>query len=524
MVEFVARDMHLQGLIVRFRSLFEPSQEVVVGTGITLSDDIIAIDVCRMAMPFEEVAVGIGSEVVVGTGITLSDDIIARIGSYGTAKDMCRMAMTNRRFGILMEKKARQMLIAEILGRDENVRVADDYHGLKKRVDMKLASIPNEEDYSWIGLYHELQLSSAARDMILQGLIARFWSISEEVVVGIGSESVVGTGIGITLSDDIIARIGSYGTAKDMCRMAMTNRRFGILMEKKARQMLIAEILGNERNENVREVEGAIDDYHGLKKRVYIKLKSIPDEEDYSWIGLYHELQLIYTCVFCQVTLKNASDAINVMIDMDPETFNDPNNPVTKLTISQCHVPSHIVPVEQIIRAFSTMPNLNKIKINYSSIAADNDELSSSRLRWLIAPESKYSVLKILDLRVFNQNGVESLAAAFETCTSIETLCILPIRIGYHYVNSNEPATWPPSNLDGYCHVETLNPLMRAIANLPRLKRLRLGFEACGNIEPRDRHIEESFGILNRSVRGLVYIREGRHPELRNCSEFVPLW
>lgn len=109
--------------------------------------------------------------------------------------------------------------------------------------------------------------------------------------------------------------------------------------------------------------------------------------------------------------------------------------------------------VEHFFRAVAVVPNLSQIMVNYSWCSEYENDFDSSRLCWLLSPDSRYNTLRILDLAIMTQEDVGRLAAAFDSSTSIETLCIMPIHIGYR-------------------RVQTILPIMQAISRLPNLKGL----------------------------------------------------
>jgi hypothetical protein len=333
-----------------------------------------------------------------------------------------------------------------------------------------------------------------------------------------------------SFSEEIIVRIASYGSAIDMARIALISRSLGHLVENTARDCLLARIA---RDELYTYPHPSTCEYHDLvDKRIPAKLAATPNEEDFSWIRLYHELEIIYACRPRTLKLVDYVGD-NESIERDINSVTDEDGYLhegTKLDIcgpeydshswgfdeedededEEQQLARHSVPaegVERIYRAILTMPHLKQIMIDYSWYTEGEGEIEASHLCWLLSPQSNYRTLRVLDLSVSNQVDVENLAAAFASCSSIETLCIMPIHIGY---------------LD----VQNVAPLMQAISELPNLKRLRLGIEAYGNRQALNRYINQSLPILNSSVRGFVYIPSSdnsqlklRYHELRNCSD-----
>ncbi|KAL3768951.1 hypothetical protein ACHAWO_004061 [Cyclotella atomus] len=229
------------------------------------------------------------------------------------------------------------------------------------------------------------------------------------------------------LSDEIIARIGSFGTAADMARISIINRRIGTLMEN--------------------------------EKRIPAKIADTPNEVDFSWLRLYHELEMTSTYGFWQIKIPNDIGCLEGF-QRQLERIRGTDHAITKMGEELDEDLEDFEPravaqerVEHFFRAVAVVPNLSQITVNYSWCSEYENDFDSSRLCWLLSPDSRYNALRILDLAIMTQEDVGRLAAAFDSSSSIETLCIMPIHIGYR-------------------RVQTILPIMQAISRLPNLKGL----------------------------------------------------
>lgn len=139
--------------------------------------------------------------------------------------------------------------------------------------------------------------------------------------------------------------------------------------------------------------------------------------------------------------------------------------------------------VEKVFRAISGSSNLRGIWVepNYYSDHCDG-MLSTSLLCCLLSNATNLQTLAVVTggLGVMNQEEVEQLAAAFEKCTSLQNIAIDQLVVGYENVNS-------------------LLPLMTALANLPNIDKLELVIDAFGEAEHAERYAQDALPVLQAS-------------------------
>jgi len=363
---------------------------------------------------------------------------------------------------------------------------------------------------------HPADANQPAADRIDAKMPSKKTKLSLSASDDFTSDDVQKSIVGV-FGDEVLAHIGSYVTATDMLNLALTCRGFGMktegrelsLMEEAAKIFLIQ---GIDQAYN-RISSGVSRDYRYLKRRIVSKSaqgKSNEDEE--TWIGLVHELEMCFSCWPAKVVL---GDLIEVR-DFEQELtwISDPNKAITHVHIcgpeynafeienayiEEDEFEARCVPEEhtkQVLHTISKLPRLREIIYSPGWNSQDGGDLEPSRLCWLLSSESKFRTLCLSNLHVWNDSDVISLAAAFASCTSIESLCIMPIFVGTPY----EP-------------VSTIAPLIQAIGGLPKLKRLRLGFESYYDIAVSRECLQ--------GIRGLEYIPKDsiHYHELRNCSD-----
>lgn len=135
--------------------------------------------------------------------------------------------------------------------------------------------------------------------------------------------------------------------------------------------------------------------------------------------------------------------------------------------------------LERIFKTIAILPSLREIAISPSYYSENDDALATSRLCWLLSKDSKVETLGIRGLEVHDQADVEKLALAFSTATSIKSLCIDKMYIGYR-------------------DVKTLVPLMEALAQLPMTK-IRLVLDSYGKDEATKRYAQESLAVFKQA-------------------------
>ena len=333
-----------------------------------------------------------------------------------------------------------------------------------------------------------------------------------------------------SFSGDTFMRIRSFGVkATDMLNLALTCKGFGVLMEEAAKYILIEGFKEAEKH----TILGACRDVDYLKKRITLKSaqgksNDEDEKEEETWIGLVHELDMCFSCWPDKIVLGDLVNGEDFREELT--RINDPRRSVTHIHIcgpeynadieldsedSEDDDEARCVPeyrTKHVLSSISKLPHLREIIFSPSWYSECGGDMEPSRLCWLLSPESKFRTLSLSNLAIGSDSDVAALAAAFASCTSIETLCITPIYIG-------SPIQ----------RVRTIDivPLMKAIGGLPKLKRLRLGFDPTRyNDDEFDCYITESRDCL-QGIRGLEYVpnRKGfihSCHELRNCSDISP--
>ena len=328
-------------------------------------------------------------------------------------------------------------------------------------------------------------------------------------------------------SDEIIVNIASYGAeAIDMLRLALTCKRFGMkidgsdhsLVEEVARRTLIRELP----TAGYRIICAAARDLDWLKERVEIKSdESTYNDEGDSWMCLYYEWELCLQCWPDYLVLHKFIGSDD-KFEGQMQDIQDPDRAVTKLVISgpefdpefyendfyddeggYYHPRPEYLSEERIRKVFEAatkQPRLQEVYIKPGDSGVDREpELETSRVCMLLSPYCKFRTLRISNLLISNQTELEALASAFRPCKSIENLCIMPIYVGR--IASRQ--------------LISAAPLMHAIKELPKLKRLRLLFS-----QHQREHVDESFQIL-QGIRGIVCVPYGNlgAREIRNCAD-----
>ena len=166
--------------------------------------------------------------------------------------------------------------------------------------------------------------------------------------------------------------------------------------------------------------------------------------------------------------------------------------------------------VEKLLKSISSMdmPNLRHLTIDNSfhSDCRDNILLFPPYLIWLLSGGIKFKSLSVANLFVLRQSDLEEIANAFSSCTSMQEL-----TIDFVFARG----------------VETVEPLMRVLAGLPRLKTIRIIFEAQESFGGGSRedhlghYIEQALPILQFAMDGVTVKQVKRFynhmcPELSN--------
>jgi hypothetical protein len=153
--------------------------------------------------------------------------------------------------------------------------------------------------------------------------------------------------------------------------------------------------------------------------------------------------------------------------------------------------------LERIFKTIAILPSLREIAVSPSYYSENDDALAASRLCWLLSKDSKVETLGIRGLEVHDQADVEKLALAFSTATSIKSLCIDKMYIGYRDVKTLAPfmEAWATF---GIRDVKSVAPLMKVLAQLPMTK-IRLVLDSYGNNEALKSYAQESLAVFKKA-------------------------
>ena len=134
--------------------------------------------------------------------------------------------------------------------------------------------------------------------------------------------------------------------------------------------------------------------------------------------------------------------------------------------------------LENAFKDISALPSLQHLMVdpNYGREVKDQVVLPSY-VSSLLSQADKLETLSIRDLDIHDDADVHQLALAFSECTSLKSL-----QINYIDIASRD--------------IESLLPLMRALAEMPNLTRLHLVLNAFGDEEQTVRYAKESLPAL----------------------------
>ena len=288
-----------------------------------------------------------------------------------------------------------------------------------------------------------------------------------------------------TLSNDILLSIFSsqYLRSEELVRLALTCRRFGTasttdgrslsLVNEAAKQIVDREIGGLRwyQKEEIHDSDPWTKQYYDLEGIIVLISESV---------NLYHLWNEDAVDTYLE-RFEKKKDKIGTMMINGPEFYDDSED-------EDSEPPS--VPdgnVERLLTSISNMqlPNLRDLWVDPSHHSErDNIILHSSRLCWLLSSgKSQFKNLRISNLYVKNDVQLADIAKAFISCTSMKKLSIDQLVLG------GQP-------------VETVDVLMKVLAELPNLKTISIVFEThsfWGEDKREDRlnrYVDQSLSIL----------------------------